>query len=276
MNDYTYIGSELELFARAARWKDYLYRQMAPFLGADVLEVGAGIGGTTKVLCRREHTRWLCLEPDGQLAEQLCRALESGDLPACCRAVVGTLDAVTDHPPFDTLLYVDVLEHIEHDRSEVARAAPNLKPGGHLVILAPAHQFLYTPFDKAIGHFRRYSRRSMSALEPPGLELSQLRYLDSAGMLASLGNRLLLKQSLPTPRQIAFWDNWLVPISTALDPITGFRIGKSVMGVWQKPLGQASQENAHLVARAADSGLQPAASGKGAGGDGARQPDNVG
>jgi SAM-dependent methyltransferase len=237
MNDYTYVGSELELFSRAARWKAYLYQQMAPFLGADVLEVGAGIGGTTKVLCRREHSRWLCLEPDGRLAEQLCGALEARELPACCQALVGTLEAVAvaKQPPFDTLLYVDVLEHIEHDRGELAQAGGHLKPGGHLIVLAPAHQFLYTPFDKAIGHFRRYSRRSLSALQPPGLQLSQLRYLDSAGMLASLGNRLLLKQSLPTPRQIAVWDNWLVPISTVLDPITGFRIGKSVLAVWRKP-----------------------------------------
>jgi 2-polyprenyl-3-methyl-5-hydroxy-6-metoxy-1,4-benzoquinol methylase len=240
MNDYTYVGSELDLFAGALRWKEYLYRQIAPFLGADVLEVGAGIGGTTKILCRKEHARWICLEPDRQLAERLFLALDAGELPACCQALVGTLDAVRQLPPFDTLLYIDVLEHIEDDRGEMARVGRHLAPGGHLVVLSPAHPFLYTPFDRAIGHFRRYTRRTLADLNPPSLELSRLRYLDSAGMLASLGNRLLLKQSLPTPTQIAFWDNWLVPLSIALDPIARFRLGKSVLGVWRKPPGEAS------------------------------------
>jgi SAM-dependent methyltransferase len=254
MTDYTYVGAELELFARAVRWKEYLYRQISPFLGADVLEVGAGIGGTTKVLCRREHARWLCLEPDGGLAEQLRRSLDAGELPACCQAVVGTLEAVAQLPPFDTLLYVDVLEHIEDDRGELERAAPCLKPGGYLVVLAPAHQFLYTPFDRAIGHFRRYSRGSLSALDPRGLELARLRYLDSAGLLASFGNRLLLKQALPTPRQIAFWDNWLVRFSRSLDPLTAFRVGKSVLAAWKKPPEPIAPRSTRPIAQSQPAG----------------------
>ena len=62
----------------------------------------------------------------------------------------------------------------------------------------------------------------------------RLHYLDSIGMLASLGNRLILKSSMPTRRQIALWDRLMVPISRLADPLLGHRLGKSVLGVWQR------------------------------------------
>jgi hypothetical protein len=59
-------------------------------------------------------------------------------------------------------------------------------------------------------------------------------YLDSVGLLASAANRLLLKQSLPTARQIQVWDNFMVPCSRLLDPLTGYLAGKSVVAVWER------------------------------------------
>ena len=127
------------------------------------------------------------------------------------------------------------IEHIELDAEELRVAATRLSPAGAVVVLSPAHQWLYTPFDKAIGHFRRYSRTTLAGLSPPGLELVRLRYLDSVGLLASLSNALLLRQAMPTMRQVAFWDRVLVPVSTVVDPLSGYRLGKSVLAVWRRP-----------------------------------------
>ena len=234
MSNATYIGSELELFANAVVWKDYLRRRIAPFLGAEVLEVGAGLGGTTRLLCRGDHKRWVCLEPDPMLARQIEQAIHEGSLPSCCSEMVGTLEQIEAQPTFDTLLYIDVLEHIEDDRAELARAAGMLKPGGYVVALSPAHNWLFTPFDKVIGHYRRYTRPTMRALTPPTLEPVRIEYLDSVGLLASLANRLLLRQSMPTPGQIAVWDKGMVRVSKVLDPLLGHNLGKSVLGVWRK------------------------------------------
>ena len=63
------------------------------------------------------------------------------------------------------------------------------------------------------------------------------RYLDSLGFFLSLANSKLLRQSMPTPRQIGFWDTVVVPISRRLDPLLGYRFGKTVLCVWQKPAG---------------------------------------
>lgn len=234
MTDFTYVGAELDLFAAATNWKSYFRSHLEPYLGSDVMEVGAGLGGTTRLLCRGSERRWLCLEPDAGLADRLAQAIRDGQLPATCEVVVGTLETIEGQAPFDTVLYIDVLEHIPDDRGELVRAARCLKSGGHVVVLSPAHGWLYTPFDEAIGHCRRYTKKTLAALTPEGLDLVRLIYLDSVGLLASLGNRLVLKSSMPTPKQIAVWDKFLVRLSRVVDPLVAHSVGKSVLGVWRK------------------------------------------
>lgn len=235
MNDTgVYVGSELDLFAKATRWKQYFRSTFSHFLKGDVLEVGAGLGGTTEILCDGTQNSWLCLEPDKSMTESIQDKIRSGELPSCCRARSGFMSELSSNDLFDTILYIDVLEHIEDDKTEALAAAKHLKPGGFLIILSPAHQYLYSPFDKAIGHFRRYSLQELEAAVPSDLAQVSLRYLDSVGLFASLGNRMLLRQAMPTEKQILFWDKVLVPISQVVDPLLGFRFGKTVIGVWKK------------------------------------------
>jgi SAM-dependent methyltransferase len=232
--DFTYVGSELDLFSAAKNWKSYFRDQLKPYLGTDVLEVGAGLGGTTKVLCRGSEQRWVCLEPDAALVSRLDQEIASGALPRVCESRLGTLEKFDDSETFDTILYMDVLEHIEDDRGEVARAAEHLRPGGYVIALSPAHQWLFTPFDQAIGHCRRYTKATFGALKTDDLETTRLVYLDSIGFFASLANKLILKSAMPKPSQIAFWDNVLVRMSRVVDPVLGFSAGKSVLAVWRK------------------------------------------
>ena len=135
---------------------------------------------------------------------------------------------------FDALIYVDVLEHIEKDGEELQRAAAHLTEGGRLIVLSPAHQSLFSPFDAAVGHFRRYSRATLAAAAPAELRLEKIFYLDSVGLFASLANKLFLKQKHPTVDQVKFWSDVIVPVSRWIDPLLGFRVGKSVVGVWSK------------------------------------------
>jgi len=232
--EFEYIGSELEIFRHAKNWKDYYGSLIRPFFGRDVLEVGAGLGATTKSLCTGKENRWVCLEPDAQMTNEIEEKIKAGALPANCEAVAQTLSELDESQKFDSILYIDVLEHIEDDRGEVLAAARHLKENGHLIVLAPAHQSLYTPFDKAIGHFRRYNKKSLASLIPDELEQVKLIYLDSIGAFASLGNRIALRQSMPTLNQILLWDGKLVPLSKIFDPLIGFRAGKSVLGIWRK------------------------------------------
>src|SRR4029453_11388103 len=124
-------------------------------------------------------------EPDPYLAARLERSLADRPMSVTPRVTIGTLIDLASAPTYDTILYIDVLEHIEDDRDELKRAAALLKPNGAVVVLSPAHTRLYPAFDACIGHFRRYDHSMFRALTPHGTVLEMLRYLDSAGMLLS-------------------------------------------------------------------------------------------
>lgn len=233
MSDYTYLGSELDLFAKALNWKSYWRNHLRAFVRGTVLEVGAGNGNNTRALQDLDCDHWVCIEPDPSLCAQMRANTALGPR---AQVIVGTLADLPEEPPADTILYLDVLEHIEDDASELRLAARHLRPGGHLIVLAPAHQSLYSPFDGAVGHFRRYCRRSLCAAAPAELSLLLVRYLDSVGLIASVGNRLFLKHAMPTAKQLKVWDEYLVPISRFIDPSLRYRLGKSILGVWRKTI----------------------------------------
>lgn len=237
-----YVGNELELFAHARNWKRYWGSVVGPYLRGDVLEVGAGLGANTQRLRAQASTvrRWVCLEPDSRLLEQLRSAVSPPATPSRemtnVEARLGTVESLNVSEQFDAILYIDVLEHIPDDALEIGRAAARLRDGGHLIVLSPAHGWLFSAFDKAIGHHRRYTRESMkeTAAGIDRLRLERCWYLDACGLFASAANRLLLRQAMPTLSQILFWDRVLVPGSRVLDPLLLHGFGKSVLAIWKR------------------------------------------
>jgi SAM-dependent methyltransferase len=229
-----YIGNELELFQKAHNWKNYYGRRIQPFLKGEVLEVGAGIGATTKALCDGSQKKWVCLEPDGRLSQKIEEELAAGTLPSCVSVRTGLLSDQPNEERYDAIIYIDVIEHIENDRGELSEASQRLRAGGHLIILVPAFNFLYSPFDKAIGHYRRYNKKMLLSVIPADLKQIRLEYLDVTGFFASVVNKLFLRQSYPTAKQISMWDSLMIPVSKLADPVLFHAAGKSLLGIWQK------------------------------------------
>ena len=231
-SEFEYVGKELELFQVAENWKRYFARRVRPYLNGRVLEVGAGIGANVPYLYREDLEQFISLEPDLQLCEQYRKRQAEGLIPEACELIEGTLATIPSDERFDSIVYLDVLEHIEDDRDEFSRAFGRLQPGGHLIILCPAHNWLFSPFDKAIGHFRRYNKRMYRQLSDQQPVRSE--YLDSVGLCASIANKLLLKQSYPTEKQIKLWDRVFVRLSKVADPLTFRLLGKTLVGVWRR------------------------------------------
>ena len=234
MSEFKYVGSELGLFADVWNWKEYWSRQIRPFLRGDILEVGAGIGSNTRFLDPDGGPgRWVYLEPDPELHGLLVKSFAETKPRRAYETVVGTLASMTDQQ-FDTIIYIDVLEHIDNDREELNQAAAHLRPGGNLIVLSPAHQRLFSPFDAAIGHIRRYNRPMLQTISPADLQLERTRYLDCLGMILLAANVLLLRQSMPTKAQLRFWDHWIIPVSRVLDKLFLYSLGKTIIAVWSK------------------------------------------
>lgn len=233
MSNFTYIGEELDTFAEVINWKNYLKSLINEFIQGYVLEVGAGIGSNTNILVNSQYHHWLCLEPDDKLLQSLRLTLNS---PQFINHYTqnGTISSLCGAQLFDSILYIDVLEHIDMDRAELIKAAQLLNNNGNLVILSPAHQCLFSPFDFAIGHYRRYDKLMIEKILPDNVKVIKIVYLDCVGLLASIVNKLILKQSMPSIQQIRFWDRFMIPISIRLDSLLHYRFGKSILLIGRK------------------------------------------
>ena len=158
--DGKYVGGEFELFKDAVNWKSYVARHLNPYVKGRVLEVGAGIGVNASYLSKNAES-YTFLEPDEDLASQIDSL--NGDLTIPHNTIIGTSEDLASDDLFDTVIYYDVLEHIEQSHQEIERIAKHIRVGGRILIVVPAYPALYNEFDKAVGHFRRYNRSLMKA-----------------------------------------------------------------------------------------------------------------
>jgi 2-polyprenyl-3-methyl-5-hydroxy-6-metoxy-1,4-benzoquinol methylase len=234
MSNFEYSGTELSLFECANNWKTYWSKQIFPHIGNSILEVGAGIGATAKTLNANQYAKWVCLEPDVKLCEEIRKKINAGTLPRSLDIRTITTEQLDSQERFDTILYIDVLEHIKNDKAGLEKVVENLADGGAIIIVSPSHNFLYSKFDANIGHHRRYNKKMLYSIIPSGMKVRKMRYLDSIGLFASLANKLILKSANPTHKQIQVWDRFMVTASRFLDPLLGYRFGKSIVCIIEK------------------------------------------
>lgn len=228
-----YVGNELELFQGLKKWKGYWISQICEEISGRVLEVGSGICSNTDLLQSQcQYTSWQRCEPDPDLAkvaQSKGHNLQTGTL----ENQVGT---------FDTIIYIDVLEHIRDSRAELELAYSKLTCAGKLIILVPAFDQLYSPFDEAVGHYRRYNKQRLREDAVRNLfREHRLFYLDSLGLVASIINKFVLKKEMPTRKDLAFYDRVLLPFSRILDIIVFSSFGKSLVGVFVKNEGASER-----------------------------------
>ena len=119
---------------------------------------------------------------------------------------------------FDTILYISVLEHIENDKKEITDAIEKLENKGHLIICVPAHNYMYSNFDKEIGHFRRYEMNFFNNLNLKNANVRKSFFMDSFGHLIYFLNKLVFtKEVYPSKFKIFIWDKIFIPISYLID-----------------------------------------------------------
>lgn len=231
MNESKYIGNELTLFKAAVNWKKYWYNSIRMYISGDILEVGAGIGINTNLILEnhQNYKSILSIEPDKSLADQILGNL-TGETSKVT-VLNQYLDDLAADKKFDTIIYIDVIEHIEDDYRELNKAKSHLKEGGVLIILVPAYNFLFSPFDEAVGHYRRYNKKMLLKAVPDELNNLKLFYLDSLGVCSSLMNKFVLKQSYPSKEQILKYDRIIVPMSKISDKLMFHSFGKSLVGI---------------------------------------------
>ncbi|MDX1735617.1 MAG: class I SAM-dependent methyltransferase [Halioglobus sp.] len=227
MSEYTGTDN-LEVMQEAVNYNRFLCELIARHAGSAsrVLDFGAGIG-TFSARVKEQGFDVTCLEVDAGQAELLqTQGFE----------VLTSLDDCEDGT-FDYVYSLNVLEHIEDDAAAVRQLYRVLRPGATALIYVPALEILFSSMDEKVGHFRRYSRPSLSRLLlDAGFELRTCRYCDSLGFPATLlykwfGSDKGGISKLP----VVLYDRVAFPVSRLLDALFGALLGKNVYAVVAKP-----------------------------------------
>lgn len=211
-----YQEQALEALRLSPKYAAWLYSRCRPYLGKRVLDIGAGIG-TFSRLAAEHADEVVAVEPEARFASLLSERFSAESCVKVARLEAGHLEPGALGLPFDSVMCLNVLEHIEDDLDALARLRAQLRPDGHLLLLVPAHPSLYGPLDQGIGHFRRYTRRELGEkLAGVGLATAELRYVNPVGWAAwFFYARVLRRKALSTGGARSF--DAIVPIVRPLD-----------------------------------------------------------
>lgn len=220
---------EFAALGEAANYRRALVREFRPWLSGRVLEVGAGVGQISRLL-RDESgvSELVAVEPDERFAERFRR--KAPDV----RLVNGTVEAIGADISWNAIVSINVLEHIEDDRGELARYRRLLaERKGSLCLFVPARPEIYAPIDKDFGHYRRYVRSDLKTkLEEAGFSVTRLRYFNFIGYFGWWLTFCVRKERTFKPETVRLFDRRIFPITNALEGVLpGLPFGQSLIAV---------------------------------------------
>ncbi len=232
-----YEGSDLEALATLHRYQRWIVETFQPYLIGKAVEFGAGIGNISKRI--RPHVLTLDLvEPSANLAPPLQQRFDGDDGVVIFQDPLEVrLPAIADKT-YDTVILVNVLEHIKDDAAALDGFYRILKPGGHLLLFVPALKFLYSDLDALVGHFRRYQRPELNGrVTGAGFHIVRSRYFDTLGVAPWWLLNTMMGKTGFNPTLVGIYDAVFAPLSRGLEGLAPPPFGKNIL----------------LVARRADS-----------------------
>ena len=219
----------LERFDKAGLWIKYVVIKVKRFLKNDILEVGAGFGSFTRGYMRNFHSITLTDTDDNSFNLLKKNFLHDQNV----NIIKSSIKDI--EKKFDTIIYFNVLEHIEEDISEIKSALDKLNKGGHLIILVPAHQKMYSKLDKAVGHYKRYGVDFFKKNRFDNSKIVKLYFLDVFGYLLYYANKIFFKEeTYPSNLKIFIWDKIFTPLTIVIDFLTAYKFGKNILCIYQK------------------------------------------
>jgi hypothetical protein len=235
---FSYSGEDLVSMDNAKNYHNWILKNISPYLGQRVLEVGAGCGDITKkILAQNKGSDFkiMSLEPSKEMYPKLEKIkIEINDDRLIIFNSYSTdlVDKIKEFAP-TSVLYNNVLEHIEDDVAEINLSFELLCDGGYLIKYSPALNWLMTNFDRSIGHFRRYYKsEAVTKVKSAGFKIIKAKYMDIVGIIPWLIFYKILKLNL-SGNDTKLYDSIIIPIASKLEP-EWLPIGKNVLVIGQK------------------------------------------
>ena len=225
-----YVGWELDSFDDASNFRKYQIKKIKKYIKDKIiLDVGSGSGGLINYY-QKETKNISLIEPSKNLNQKLKKKFKNHKIKIF-------INKSYIKQKYETILYMDVIEHIKNYENEIYFNLKNLKKKGFLIINVPAFNFLYTDFDKNVGHIKRFTKKDFLKLSKKfNLNIKKLEYYDSIGFFLILFSKFLFRYNLKSKnvsKNVKIWD-YLIPLSKLIDKIFFNKFGKSLICVLQK------------------------------------------
>jgi len=227
------VGAEtLERLAGASNYNRWLFDRVSRWIGTRVLEIGAGVGTMSAFIADRE--RVVLSDADAYYLARLRERFAGRPNIAVTALELPATDAALVAERFDTIICLNVLEHVEDDGASLAAMRRLLQPRGRLVLLVPALQGIYGTLDEALGHVRRYDRAELAGkFKEAEFRLRHLEYFNLAGIPGWWFAGRVLKRRL-IPAGSLRWYDALVPLFR-LEALLPWRVGQSLIAIGEVP-----------------------------------------
>jgi SAM-dependent methyltransferase len=229
--DPFYVADLLQM-SRAENYRRWQFEIVAPHVRGRVLEVGGGIGNFTPELAR--VATWVTsIEPNAYCYARLVEKTKGLPNVQVCHVTVEALDhQVPATETFDTIILMNVLEHIKDDEGVLRRLKQRLAPDGRVVVLVPAGPWAFGSMDTRLGHYRRYSKTSARDLMAKlSLLVEKLRYYNFIGVWAWWWNAKVARGQSQNDAQIRLFDRYFVPLISRIERVLPPPLGQSVLVV---------------------------------------------
>jgi len=229
MNKGNKLVEILDFFDVAKNYRNLQYNLIKNYIRGSILEVGGGNGKLIEPFFNSNNKISIC-EIDKEFFLNLKKKFLS-------KAKIYNCRIQKIRSKYDTIIYGDVLEHIKNDKKEILCAVSKLKLNGTLIIIVPAFNFLFSQFDKDVGHYRRYKKEFfLDFAEKNNLIIEKITYFDSIGFVILILNKIFPKKTSfgnKLPILVYFWDK-LIFFSKFFDLLLGKFFGKSLLIIIKK------------------------------------------
>jgi SAM-dependent methyltransferase len=228
------FSEQLEAGRGSENYNRWIADQFMPYAGRRVLEVGCGIGNLARYWVDREHFLGIDTEPEcvSKCTERF-RAHPQARFTQDRVGAPGWVERWGEHR-FDTVVAVNVLEHIRDDREALRgwRDIVRRGGGGHVCVFVPAFEFAFSWFDRRYGHYRRYTKETLrDRLLDAGMDIEELRYFNMPGLAAWWATFVLLGRKDTIRGQVGLYDRVVVPLARRLESRLTPPFGNSVVAV---------------------------------------------
>jgi SAM-dependent methyltransferase len=233
-----YPGKDLEAMSFAVKYHRWLLDEFRQYIGKNIVEVGAGKGSFSEMLLDTSPDSLSLVEPSEMFydLERNISANVNGTRVGLFHSIFEAASpSITSSARPDTIIYVNVLEHIEDDSRELGLIRDSLDDGGRCLIFVPAIRALFSEFDRDLGHFRRYGKSELEKkVSDAGFKIVKSKYFDFAGVAPWFVKYRILRSRTLGGGSVSLYDNLVVPIMRQVESVVSPPIGKNILLVAEK------------------------------------------